>query len=257
MSLFLIILCIVVLGAVVVVALRLRGQHSEAQALHKQDYALDDIADGEQLLEDCICEAISTMREVTRIYNRILVAVFKENRKVLRDMLESTEALYKAARLRKYDALRTLRQMQSADIGSGYAYIQIVDYLSEVTKALIHIARPTFEHIDKHHTGLCKEQITDLMRINDTVEQIFIRSASMLAANDFSDMDNILTMRDQLISSMTETIRKQLQRQSESPELSTSAGILYINILNESKTMVLQSRNLLKSQQFFLEQQHS
>ena len=33
----------------------------------------------------------------------------------------------------------------------------------------------------------------------------------------------------------------------------TKASILYLTILNETKSMVLQSRNLLKSQQYFLE----
>ena len=34
--------------------------------------------------------------------------------------------------------------------------------------------------------------------------------------------------------------------------MSTRASELYLNILNETKNMVLQSRNLLKSQAYFL-----
>ncbi len=35
--------------------------------------------------------------------------------------------------------------------------------------------------------------------------------------------------------------------------MSTRASVLYLTILNETKTMVLQARNLLKSQRYFLE----
>ena len=51
--------------------------------------------------------------------------------------------------------------------------MQVVDYLNEMTKALMHITRPAFEHIDNNHEGMSKEQIVDLMRVNDQVEAIF------------------------------------------------------------------------------------
>ena len=35
--------------------------------------------------------------------------------------------------------------------------------------------------------------------------------------------------------------------------VSTRACVLYLTILNETKTMILQARNLLKSQHYFLE----
>jgi hypothetical protein len=35
----------------------------------------------------------------------------------------------------------------------------------------------------------------------------------------------------------------------------SKAGMLYLNILAETKTMVLQSRNLLKSQRYYMEQE--
>ena len=36
--------------------------------------------------------------------------------------------------------------------------------------------------------------------------------------------------------------------------MSTKASALYLNILNETKNMVLQSRNLLKAQAYFLDE---
>ena len=96
--------------------------------------------------------------------------------------------------------------------------MQVVDYLSEVTKALIHITRPAFEHIDNNHTGLTKEQIADLMRVNDGVDEIFTHINEMMRSKNFTDLDKVL----------------------------------YLSILNETKSMVLQARNLLKSQSYFL-----
>ena len=207
----------------------------------------------DEVLCACIGEVCTTMQEVTRIYNRTLVAVFKENRKVLKEMVRDSNKLFEEARARKYDIMPTLRRLQRCDIDTGHFYVQVTDYLSEVTKALIHITRPAFEHIDNNHEGMSKEQIVDLMRVNDQVEEIFDKINDMLATKDFSDLDLVLEMRDQLFDTIVEAIKSQLRRIHSNPSGSTRASVLYLTILNETKTTILQARNLLKSQHYFLE----
>ena len=55
----------------------------------------------DEVLCVCIGEVCTTMEHVTRIYNRTLVAVFKENRKVLKEMVQSSDKLFEEARDRK------------------------------------------------------------------------------------------------------------------------------------------------------------
>ena len=207
----------------------------------------------DEVLCACIGEVCTTMQEVTRIYNRTLVAVFKENRKVLKEMVQSSNRLFEEARDRKYGIMPTLRRLQQCDIDTGHFYVQVTDYLSEVTKALIHITRPAFGHIDNNHEGLSKEQIVDLMRVNDQVEAIFDKINDMLRTKDFSDLDMVLEMRDKLFDTIVEAIKNQLRRINGDETVSTRASVLYLTILNETKTMILQARNLLKSQHYFLE----
>ena len=207
----------------------------------------------EEVMRACIGEVCTTMQEVTRIYNRTLVAVFKENRKVLKEMVQESNRIYNEARERKYGIMPTLRRLQRCDIDTGHFYVQVTDYISEVTKALIHITRPSFDHIDNNHEGLSKEQIVDLMHVNDEVEAIFDKINDMLASNDFSDLDLVLEMRDRLFDTIVGAIKNQLRRINSDPSGSTRASVLYLTILNETKTMVLQARNLLKSQHYFLE----
>ena len=193
------------------------------------------------------------MECATKIYDRTLIAVFKENRKVLRDMVKESNDLFYQSRERKYTLLPTLKKLQSGDVNTAHYYVQVVDYLSEVTKALIHITRPAFGHIDNNHEGLSKEQIVDLMRVNDQVEAIFDKINDMLRTKDFSDLDMVLEMRDKLFDTIVEAIKNQLRRINGDPAASTRASVLYLTILNETKTMILQARNLLKSQHYFLE----
>ena len=192
-----------------------------------------------------------TMECATKIYDRTLIAVFKENRKVLRDMVKESNDLFYQSRERKYSLLPTLKKLQGGDVNTAHYYVQVVDYLNEMTKALMHITRPAFEHIDNNHEGLSKEQARDLMSINDDVESIYRHINLMLREGDFSEIETVLTMRDQLFESIAEAIKSELTRINEARS-NTKASMLYLTILTETKNMVLQSRNLLKSQQYFL-----
>ena len=192
------------------------------------------------------------MESVTRIYGRTIVAVFKENRKVLRDMVKESNELFYAAREQKYALLAMMKKLEKQAIITAPFYVQVVDYMSETTKALIHITRPAFDHIDNNHTGFTKEQIVDLKEVNDAVEEIFSSINSMLRNRDFKDMSTILEKRDMLFDKIDEIIKNQLRRMRVE-HLSTSASILFFNILNETKTMVLQSRNIMKSLEHFVE----
>ena len=192
------------------------------------------------------------MEKATQIYKDTLIGVFNEDRKTLRKMLKESNELFYQARERKYEVLPTLQKLQDNYIDSGHYYVQMVDYISEVTKALVHITRPCFDHIDNNHEGLTKEQVDDLMEINNDVAKIYNRINDMLKSNDFTDIEQVLRMRDDLFEQIATAIKHQLKR-IKAKASSTKASMLYLNILTETKTMVLQSRNLLKSQKYFIE----
>ena len=196
-------------------------------------------------------EVCTTMDKVTRIYSRTILAVFKENRKVLRDMVKESNDLFLEARERKYRILPALRDIKDSDINTSQFFVQVIDYMSEATKALNHITRPAFEHIDNNHQGFTKEQIVDLKEVNDEVEAIFVTISQMLRRKHFSDIAIIIEMRDHLFDTLDVVMRNQLRRMKEGG-FSTSASILYFNILNETKTMVLQSRNIMRSLEHFV-----
>ena len=82
------------------------------------------------------------------------------------------------------------------------------------------------------------------------MESIYRHINVMLRKGDFTDIDMVLARRDQLFESIAEAIKSELTRINEARS-NTKASMLYLTILTETKNMVLQSRNLLKSQQYF------
>ena len=193
----------------------------------------------------------SSMEKVTMIYDRTIVAVFKENRKVLKDMVREAEEFYHSTRQQKYEIMPLLRTLQDSDVSTGHYYVQVVDYISETSKALLHITRPCYKHVDNNHTGLSKEQVYDLKRINDRVEEIFGEINTMLRTRSFDSMEKVLNMRDEMFDLIDEVMQNQLRRLRDTGG-SSSANMLFFNILTETKTMILHSRNIMKSLEHFV-----
>ena len=196
----------------------------------------------------------STISDSTRIYNRTLIALMKENRRALKELTAEASGMYDRVHNLKYSIASTLRRTYDSDLNLSLYYVQVVDYLNEMTKSLVHITRPAFEHIDNNHEGLTRTQTEDLIGVNTDVDVIYKRILFMLKSGDYSDIDHVLDMRDQLFTRIAELTKRELVRINEGKSNSKS-GMLYLNILAETKTMVLQSRNLLKSQRYYMEQE--
>ncbi len=207
-------------------------------------------AQGESILGRSVQEISQTMSQVTHVYNQTLEGLFNEDRKLLKNMVRESEDLYAAAHERKHEVLPTLLKLKENYLETGYYYVQVVDYMNEVTKALVHITRPSFEHINNNHEGLNADQMHDLRHVNSQVSEIYRLIDEMLSSGDYSALEEILHMRDKLFDMLDGAVKNQIKR-VKSKTSKTRNSILYLTIINETKTMLLQTRNLLKSQRSF------
>ena len=225
-------------------------KNKAAAAPAESEHVVADDADG--IIRQSVAEVSEAMRLATKIYDRTMIAVFKETRKALREAVQQSDELYDMSKQRKKNIMSVLSNLKDNEIAAAYYYAQAIDYITEIARSLRNITHPCFEHIDNNHEGMTKEQIDDLMRINDDVEIIFARVNIILQRNDFSETHLVVELRDALFEAISEAMTNQL-RSIKHKESSTKASMLYITILNETKTMVLHTRNLIKSQRYFVQ----
>ena len=218
----------------------------------KKDDSKPELNPEDATVDTILGEVCHMMKATTQIYDRTLVAVFKEDRKALKELVRESGEIYDECHKIKYSLMPVLRKMKGSGLELSLYYIQVVDYLNEMAKSLVHITRPAFDHIDNNHKGLSEQQTEDLKHINDDVAEIYGSINRMITANDFSDIDTVLTMRDELFERIAITIKSELKR-INAGEGNTKASMFYLTVLSETKAMVLQARNLLKAQRYFLE----
>lgn len=206
----------------------------------------------EEIRKQCVREVSEAMRTATRIYDRTMIAVLKESRKGLKDELAKAEELYEHSRDRKKNITSILADLKDDEISTAYYYAQMMDYMTEISRSLCNITRPCFEHIDNNHEGMDKEQIEDLRNINEDVATIFSRVNLIMQNGDFSEVQYVVELRDELFESISEAMTRQLHNiKHKDTTTSTKASMLYLTILNETKSMVIHTRNLIKAQKYF------
>ena len=220
----------------------------------KTEKKKDDALVRENLVDNTMTTVSATIKATTRIYNRTIVALMTENRKALKELATEASEMYEENRRLKYSIAHTLRSTYGSDLNLSLYYVQILDYLNEMTKSLVHITRPSFEHIDNNHQGLNRVQSDTLMSINADVNEIYSRIIYMFTSSDFSTIDEVLVMRDNLFEHLAKSTKDELGR-INTGESNSRSGMLFLGIISETKTMVLQSRNLLKSRRYFIEQE--
>ena len=218
----------------------------------KKSDSMPESATENDTVDNILGEVCRMMKVTTKIYDRTLVAVFKEDRKALKELVRESDEIYDECHKIKYSLMPALRKMKGSGLELSLYYIQVVDYLNEMAKSLVHITRPAFDHIDNNHKGMSEQQTEDLKHINDDVAEIYGNINRMINANDFSEIDTVLTMRDELFERIAITIKSELVR-INAGEGNTKASMFYLTVLSETKAMVLQARNLLKAQRYFLE----
>ena len=190
------------------------------------------------------------VEKTNEIYNLTLTGLYTEDRKLLKKVVRESEEMYNEAHESKYDVNSVLVSLEGKYVATGHYYVQVVDYVNEIAKALLHITRPSFLHIDNNHSGLTIEQVEDLMRINEKVNEISNLIIENITSGDYTNFKMTMVLRERLFEDIATTTERQIRRIKEG-NTSTRSSMLYLDILNETKTMILQMRNILKSQHHF------
>ena len=226
----------------------LHKKRTKKQQATEQEYN----AERNSVIIQCKEDIHSAFEQISRIYSQTLEGLAKEDRRWLKNMYREAKDLYGREKERRtHEMLPILRKLREDAVDTGHYYVQILDYMFEVSKSLMSITRESFEYIDNNHIGLNTNQIDDLGTINVAVSEVYSRIGEMLRTSDFTDFEHVLAMRDNLFDLFAEKIKSQIKR-VKANESGSRNSILYLDIVSETKTMLLQSRNLMRAQRLFL-----
>ena len=205
------------------------------------------------IVSQCNEDVYRVFEQMSRIYSETLKGLASEDLKALKNLYKEAQELFELEKSRKdNEMLPTLHRLQEDAVDTGHYYVQVLSYLYEISKSLLFIAKSGYTYISNNHVGLNQHQVADLEKLNNDVSDVYQSIARMLRTSNYTDFEKVLAQRDGIFDIFVENIKSQIRRIKEN-ESTTRNSILFLDIVNETKTMLLQSRNMMRAQRLFME----
>lgn len=207
---------------------------------------------GKNILASCNDNVIGTLSTVSDLYGKSLNGFIKFKRKSLAKVGEEVDQLDKNVKHIRNSLPRIIGKLQEDDIESGHYYVQVVNYMRETVNALTFISKPIYTYIDNHHKPLLEVQVNELNQLKEGMDEFFRYTISILKGKKFGNMQELIAKQRTLIDQITTISKAQLKR-IKNQESGTKNSTLYLNIMNESKNLLLFTVNLVKALRDFLD----
>ncbi len=219
----------------------------------KEEELVEELQD-EDVLRNCNDNVTNILSEILTTYNKTLDGLIKENLKDLKKAHKNIKILTIQSKELKNNVNKTIKKLKKDSIETGYFYVQVLDYLREIVHSTSFISRPCLEHIANNLKPFTEEQIKELHTIKGEMNDLFNSIHQVITEGKYKNINIILQKQHALLDLIHNSNRNQLKR-IKNAESGTKNSLLYLNILSETKNLILYAINLLKSQRDFVQYQ--
>jgi len=241
------------LGIAILFVIRTHFIHKKRSEKNNKKDEFDDneTLNGQNILQRCNSSITSIVESVSKLYSSTILNLIKEDRKKMKKAIRNIDELNRQSKDLKYNIYPTLRKLEEDSIETGPYYVQILDYIREIAHCLKYISDPVFEHLDNNHPPLIKEQVNELHELNESISAFYEEVLRISKNQDFKNLDNLI-IRQQSILNLIAKIKKKQIKFIKAEMAGTRIILMYLNLLSESKNLVLHTLNMVKSHRDFL-----
>ena len=207
-----------------------------------------------EIINLCTQQVKNAIGQTLTIYEQTINALTVENRKELKEIAEEAEMLnteYKNKRT--YEVVPTIQSISANELDIEKEYVETMDYTYEITKALRAITKDSYNYIDNNHKGLDEDQENDLRKLKMELTDIYNEFINMVESVNYSAYEALLKKREHILETFSKLTKRQIKRARDGKS-GTRNSVLFLNILNETKIIVLQSFNLMRAQKNMMQQ---
>ncbi len=243
----------IALGIAVLFVIRTHFIHKERSAKVNKKDEFDDkeTLNGQNILQKCNSSITSIVGSVSKLYFSTILNLIKEDRKKMKKVMKSINELNQQSKDLKYNIYPTLRKLEEDSIDTGPFYVQILDYIREIAHSLKYIADPVYEHLDNNHPALVPEQIKDLHELNEEVLLFYTEVLRITKKQDFKNLESLIAQQQSILNFILKMKKKQIKI-IKSEQAGTRNVLMYLNLLAETKNLILFTLNMVKSHRDFL-----
>ncbi|HSI70265.1 MAG TPA: inorganic phosphate transporter [Gillisia sp.] len=143
-----------------------------------------------------------------------------------------------------------IKSLDDDSVEASKFYILILDYLQDMVQSIGFITRNSYNHVHNNHKNLKFNQIRDLKGVDEKMQKLFDDIQHIFDTHSFSNIDQVISEKQQLLDHVSELIQKQINRIRTS-ETSPKNTKLYFGLLLETKDLITSTMSLLQLFQEF------
>lgn len=193
---------------------------------------------------------IKNLKKVAIEYEMTIIGMENEDVKILKQSSKEIAKITAKTKYLKDNINVIIDKLKEDSENTAYYFVEVLDYMREMLHSITFINSPVYEHVDNHHKPLIDEQLVELKAFHDGLKQLIEKVTNAMDSGDYGEFDSILEKQAELIKYVKKISKAQIKRLKEG-QVGTKNSILYLNIINESKNLILQAVNLFKSQRDF------
>lgn len=204
----------------------------------------------ENVFDNCVRKVNKTLFIVRDEYGRLLEGLEKEDLKSLKGVLKKINKQSKKTKKYKDNINNVILHLKEDSIETGHYYVQVLDYMREMMHSISFIIKPIHDHIDNTHNGLLPEQLEELKSIFISTDTLISEIINIIRDNKYDELPALIEKQQETLA-FIETCKKNQVQRIKGEKDSTRNSLLFLNILTETKNLLLQIINILKAQRDF------
>jgi Na+/phosphate symporter len=199
-----------------------------------------------EVLKTCDDEVKSSILKASRILYLTYTNLFKEKHKELKRLRKETKHLSKDIKRIRENIPETLQKFKENELASGHHYVQVVDYMKEMSNSLMHVVQPAFNHLDNNHP-LDKEQLDAIKNFNEKASEFFKFVIKLLIDRNFDSIDELVKRRDLIIQLANDILLTRIKILKKTQK-GVKQSVTYMEMLSETKNLFLNVVQLVKAE---------
>jgi phosphate/sulfate permease len=211
---------------------------------------VSDTATGDGMVTACRDTLTTNILQISTLFDKTVIEMGHENRKGVRKVLKEVRELNSGVKFKKDNVHKFLRKLDESKVDAGPYYVQIYDFLREAAHSLNFITEPVYKHIDNNHSPLSKDQQKELREYSTQVTEYFNYLIYILKSGNFDNIKEAVVKQQELLD-RNNSIRKTQIKRIKKGSSGTKASMLYLNMLNEVRNLLLHTGNSIKAYRDF------
>jgi hypothetical protein len=222
-----------------------------ASKVTEDEESVIDTDGADKIIDKTKKQVISAVLTINQVYSVALESFLLEDRNHLKDAVEMKNDFDKKTKKMKNKVSSVIDKLyQSNSLDLGHFYVQLVDYMREVSHSLTYLVDPLREHLDNNHKPFKESQIEELTNFLTSTNNFVNLTLHLVKEQKYEELDNAIKQRDELIQKLSQLEKAQIKR-IKNKDVNMRNSVLFFNIVSETKNLLMHYINLIKAHRDF------